>query len=409
MICRFCPSPDLDAQVVFGDDLVAFVQDERHQAALKHSCVIVPLPGNQPGASAACAYDAVELVVWSGTGNTRRVAERVAVAARASGAVAEVRSASRMPGSAAGADAPHTAGRRLLGLLGPTHGFTAPWPLLRAAWTIAGVRGVDAFVLVTRGAMRVGRWTLPGFEGSAAYLPAAVLALRGARLRGVGAVDMPQNWTVVIPAGAPAGLAAIVARGDALADAFAARLVRGERVFGGWAQAVVGALMLPMSLAYLLVGRLALAKGFFADERCTSCGACAAACPHGAIRMLGSARRPYWTFACHNCMRCMSRCPEEAIQGAQGWLLFYAWLTGLPVAAAVVVALGASIGWASGVVRLLVGYGWIVAALWLGYGLLWLGLGVPGLRLVLSRATLTRWYRRYRGPARAGGSVGGPG
>jgi ferredoxin len=353
----------------------------------------------------ACAYDAVELVVWSGTGNSRRVAERVATVARARGAEALVRSGAET----AARHAPPAAGRRMLGLLGPTHGFTAPWPLLRAALTVPGVRGVDAFVLVTRGAMRFGRWTLPGFEGTAAYLPAALLALRGARVRGVGAVDMPQNWTVVIPAGAPAGVAAIVARGDARADAFAARLLRGERAFGGWAQAAVGAAMLPLSLAYLLIARLVLAKAFFADERCTSCGACAAGCPHGAIRMLGPAPRPYWTFACHNCMRCMSRCPEDAIQGAQGWLLFYAWATGLPVAAAVAAALGLPAGWASGAARLLVGYGWIVGVVWVAYALLWLGLGVPGLRSVLGRATLTRWYLRYRGPGRVGSAAGGRG
>lgn len=361
-----------------------------------------PRAGRGPTtAPAASAYAAVDLVVWSGTGNSRRVAERFAVAARARGAIAEV---SSRPATVAR----HRPGRRLLGLLGPTHGFTAPWPLLRAAAKVPGVRGVDAFVLVTRGAMRVGRWTLPGFEGTAAVLPALLLALRGARLRGVGAVDMPQNWTVVIPAGAPADVATIVARGEARTDAFAARLLRGERVFGGWAQAAVGALMLPLSLAYLLIARLVLAKAFYADERCTSCGACAAACPHGAIRLLGPARRPYWTFACHNCMRCMARCPEDAIQGAQAWLAFYVWASGLPVAALVVAALGVPAGWASGAARLLLGYGWIVGVVWATYGLLWLGLGVPGLRRVLGWATLTRGYRRYRGPGRAGGANGAP-
>jgi len=350
--------------------------------------------GSADAAATACAYDAVELVVWSGTGNSRRVAVRVAAAARIRGAEAVVRSG----GETAAPLVPNPLGRRLLGLLGPTHGFTAPWPLLRAALTEPAVRGTDAFVLVTRGAMRLGRWILPGFEGTAAVLPALLLALRGARVRGMGAVDMPQNWTVAFPAGSPASVAAIVARGDARADAFAARLLRGERAVGGWAQAVVGAMMLPLSLAYLLVARLMLAKAFFADERCTSCGACAAGCPHGAIRLLGPGRRPYWTFACHNCMRCMSRCPEGAIQGAQGWLLFYAWLTGLPVAASVVAWWGVSAGWASDTVRALVGYGWIVAAVWVAYGLLWLGLGVPGLRRILGWTTLTRRYRRYRGP-----------
>jgi len=47
-------------------------------------------------------------------------------------------------------------------------------------------------------------------------------------------------------------------------------------------------------------------------------------------RLLGPARRPYWTLACHNCMRCMSRCPEDAIQGPQAWLAFYVWAAGLP-------------------------------------------------------------------------------
>jgi len=41
--CPFCPSPELDAQVVFRNDLALFVQDERHQGALKHSGVIVPV------------------------------------------------------------------------------------------------------------------------------------------------------------------------------------------------------------------------------------------------------------------------------------------------------------------------------------------------------------------------------
>ena len=368
-----------------------------------------PSPSPRPRGAGAGAYDEVELVVWSGTGNSRRVAEWVAAAARTGGAATVVRSAPRMEQAT---DAPARAldgadgkdegppARRLLGLLGPTHGFTAPWPVVRAAATTPRVWGVDAFVLMTRGAMRAGRWTLPGFEGTAALLPAALLALRGARVRGMGAIDMPQNWTLVIPAAAPAAVAAIVARGEAQTDAFAARILGGERAFGGWVQAAVGAMMLPLSLAYLVIARLVLAKAFYADESCTSCGACVAGCPHGAIRLLGPARRPYWTFACHNCMRCMARCPKEAIQGAQGWLLFYAYLAGLPVTAAVMEGIGVSAGWPSVAGRLLVGFGWIVVTVWMAYGLLWLGLGTPGLRWLLERATLTRWYRRYRGPGR---------
>ncbi len=348
-----------------------------------------------PETGLTSAYKAVDMVVWSGTGNTLRVAERLAEAARSRGAIAHV---SSMP---SGGTPRPTAGR-LLGLLSPTHGFTATWPLVEAALTLPGVRGTDAFVLVTRGGMRIGNKTVAGFEGTAAYLPAALLALRGAHVCGVGAIDMPLNWTTVVPAFAAEDAAAIVARGDAQTDAFSECLLSGNRVFRGWPQLVVGALMLPLSLGYMLIARLVLAKTFFADEDCTSCGMCAAHCPHGAIRMMGRIRRPYWTYRCQNCMRCMSRCPTEAIQGGQGWLLLYILLISLPGAAilssAILSTLEISASWIAGTIRLLSGYVWIVASVWLAYAILWLGLLVPGLRNVISRATFTRFYRRYRGP-----------
>lgn len=71
------------------------------------------------------AYNAVDMVVWSGTGNTLHVAKRIAEAARAQGAVAHVHS------STSAVEHRPTA-KRLLGFLAPTHGFTAPWPLIKA-------------------------------------------------------------------------------------------------------------------------------------------------------------------------------------------------------------------------------------------------------------------------------------
>lgn len=344
--------------------------------------------------AAARTYDRVDLVVWSGTGNTRRVAERFAESARSRGAEARVSA----PGSA---DAPPTATRRLLGLLAPTHGFTAPWPIIKAALTIPHVRGVDAFVLVTRGGTRVAGRRLAGFEGTAAYLPAAFLALRGARIRGVGAVDMPLNWTVIVPAAAPDAVAAIVKAGDVQTDRFADRVLEGRTSFRGLPQLAIGILVLPLSLGYMLIARLPLAKMFFADERCTSCGICERDCPQDAVHLRGKARRPYWSYHCQNCMRCMSNCPTDAIQGGQVWLLLYVWLVSLPVGTLASTALLSALGlWApaGSIATLAFSYAWIVAAVWLAYVLLWFGLLRPRLGVVLSRATFTRGYRRYRGP-----------
>ena len=102
-----------------------------------------------PLTTATSAYEAVDMVVWSGTGNTLRVAEQLAEAARSRGAVAHVLSS-----TSAVEARPHS--RRLLGLLAPTHGFTAPWPIIKVALTPPWVRGTDVFVLVTRGGMRAG-------------------------------------------------------------------------------------------------------------------------------------------------------------------------------------------------------------------------------------------------------------
>jgi len=340
-------------------------------------------------------YQAVQLIVWSGTGNTRHVAERMAATARTRGATARVDVTPTASASPPGE-------KRLLGLMAPTHGFTAPWPLLKAAWTQPDVRGVDAFVFVSRGGVRLAGMTMPGFEGTAAYLPAALLALRGARLRGCGAVDMPLNWTVMVPTQSTQNLTAIVAKGQAQTDRFIGRLLDGHTAFGGLAQLLLGILILPLSLGYTLIARLLLAKMFFADERCTSCGTCAKNCPQGAIELRGRKQLPYWTYDCQNCMRCMSHCPTDAIQGGQAWLLLYVWLLSLPTGAMAATALleltGVSAPWVTGVTGLLTDYAWIVFSVWLSYALLWLGLFVPGLRLVLSRATLTRFYRRYRGP-----------
>ena len=53
-------------------------------------------------------------------------------------------------------------------------------------------------------------------------------------------------------------------------------------------------------------------KNFIADERCTSCGTCAAVCPVKNIEMI--AEKPVWKHHCELCCACIHFCPVEAIQ-----------------------------------------------------------------------------------------------
>jgi histidine triad (HIT) family protein len=43
MLCPYCPIRDPEQKVIFENDLVLFMQDERYQGALKHSGVIIPI------------------------------------------------------------------------------------------------------------------------------------------------------------------------------------------------------------------------------------------------------------------------------------------------------------------------------------------------------------------------------
>lgn len=53
-------------------------------------------------------------------------------------------------------------------------------------------------------------------------------------------------------------------------------------------------------------------KGFWADEKCNSCGICRTVCPFGNIALKEG--RPVWLHHCEQCLACIQWCPPEAIQ-----------------------------------------------------------------------------------------------
>ncbi|EGW40902.1 hypothetical protein [Desulfosporosinus sp. OT] len=82
----------------------------------------------------------------------------------------------------------------LLGMVFPTHGFTAPWRVIRYALRLPNGRGKHAFVVATRAGTRIASIPFPGLEGTAGYLIALILILKGYIVRGVMGIDMPSNW-----------------------------------------------------------------------------------------------------------------------------------------------------------------------------------------------------------------------
>ena len=290
----------------------------------------------------------------------------------------------------------------LLGLVMPTHGFTAPWAMLRFALRLPRRSRTHAVVIATRAGSRVGSTYTPGFEGTATLLVALILALKGYRVRGMAGIDMPSNWIAMHPSLSPDTVAGIVPRAKEKTARVMDAILSGRRSLTSWLALLLGLLVLPISLAYLLIGRFFLSKLFFASNRCNGCGLCAEHCPNGAIEMRGTGtRRPYWTFRCQSCMRCMAYCPTQAVEASHllgvgvyllaGVIPMAAFLVWLAARVPVLAFLRLTPGWVVVSVNAIVVIG-------LAYPLFHLALRIGWVNWFFTHATLTHYYRRYHEP-----------
>ena len=341
----------------------------------------------------------ITLFFMSGTGNTLRVAQWLAAQARARGLVTDVRDVETTR------TAPMARPERdeLLGVLMPTHAFTAPWPVLRFVLRAPFGRGAAAFVLATRGALKFGRVNVPGLEGTGLYLVALLLALKGWHVRGVVAIDMPSNWTACHSGLAPWKVTDIIGKAQPKAEGFFGALLDGRLRFelGSFIGLVLGVLLAPVSLGYLLMGRFYLARLFFATERCNGCGLCARSCPFGVLKMRGAPPRPYWTWACESCMRCMNFCPERAIEAGHSWAVALFCLAHLSLVAWLFGALAHVTGFVAPTspwTLFWTKYSLQLLALAVAYAGFWWLIRVPLFNRLFAWTTLTRWYRRYHEP-----------
>ncbi|MDD3267846.1 MAG: EFR1 family ferrodoxin [Syntrophomonadaceae bacterium] len=246
---------------------------------------------------------------FTGTGNSLCASRWIAENASKAGVAAGVRPIDRFDRHSIPQPAPDT----LLGFAYPTHGFNLPWYMLK--FLLYFPRGHNpVFLLNTRAGMKLGRWYTPGVSGIAILLPMLILALKGYSIRGVLPLDMPSNWISIHPGLFPHTVADIVKHCRRIVDRFSYALLAKKRSFPliFFLFLPLDLVLLPISLAYLVIGRFFLAKTFFASKRCNGCRICAEHCPVGAIQIIDE--RPYWSFHCESCMRCMNICPLQAIE-----------------------------------------------------------------------------------------------
>jgi ferredoxin len=345
------------------------------------------------------AYDNAIFYYLTGTGNSYRAARFMNDACTRSGCESSIAPLQR-------ADVEHDfepGSTTLLGLSFPAHGFIAPGHLLRFITRLPRGRGTHALVMPTRGGTKIGRLFLPGMEGTAGYLSALLLLLKGYRVRAVAGLDMPVSWIAAHPGMSKPSAEAISSRAEAKVGRIMERVLAGRRYLSGFIPLLLGIALLPVSLAYLVLGRLLLSKLFFASNACTGCGQCATHCPMQAIKMWGKSRpRPYWTFRCESCMRCMAFCPTRAVQASHPLAALLIFVTSLPAWIVALEWIHARWPWLGGTdtlwVQIPLQFLYVLGSITLTYLVFILLMRVRFINTLFTYTTPTRYYRRYRHP-----------
>ncbi len=279
------------------------------------------------------AYRKAVIYYLSGTGNSYRVSTWMTQEAEAAG----IETASVFVNNAQPEIEIESSAETLMGLVYPTHGFTAPWHVIKFALRLPRRKSTHAFCAATRAGLRFGKVFTPGMSGSATFLIALILFLKGYRVRGVNAIDMPSNWYSLHPIQRGKSIELIKKRAEQRSKKMTAHLLDGRRLWLTWNnlyEAILGILLAYVSFFYLIFARFFLAKLFFANRNCDGCSICAENCPVGAIRMKGqNPKWPFWRYNCESCMKCAAYCPHNAIEAGHSWAVILWYVTTLPVVA----------------------------------------------------------------------------
>ena len=272
-------------------------------------------------------YPNLILFYFSGTGNARFAAQKIATLVRDKQVEATVYNIAEVK-----RDYPEIPEDALIGFCYPTHGFNAAPSLLNFVFRFPKGKN-RVFLLNTRAGLKAGKVHISGIGGLALWLPALFLLFKGYKPIGFRPLDLPSNWILLHPGLTKNAVKFIVRRCEKTLEKFTEKILSGKPVLNGLLWLPLDIAVSPIAVGYYFFGRYALAKTFFANYNCNNCGLCIKNCPVQAIKLLDE--RPYWSYDCESCMQCVNNCPQRAIEVAHGFSFFIWWLAFSVVPAAI--------------------------------------------------------------------------
>ena len=145
--------------------------------------------------------------------------------------------------------------------------------------------------------------------GGAQRFVAALCAEKGWQFMGLAQIVMPENYIAMFSVLAPEQALPIVRRADMAIAEVAGAVFAGERLpdcSGGLKGALLSALT-PSFYRFFVK-----ADAFRTTDACTGCGVCVRACMLNNVSLTDG--RPVWGKNCTHCMACICGCPQKAIE-----------------------------------------------------------------------------------------------
>ena len=232
------------------------------------------------------------IVYFSGTGNSRHAAQRIA-AALGDRAVSTEKQEPRIV----------LARGEPFGIVCPTYWWELP-PFMRDWLKRLTLDGAGyTFLVATCG-------TTPGCCGEDAR---RLLKKKGVKLSASFSVKMPDTWTPVFDLSDSEKVAEQNRQAEGFIDEVIRRVKAGET--GNHTKG-----RMPLAtrlLTHPLLNSARRTRHFRVEDACVGCGRCAGGCPVSAIEIREG--RPVWVKEqCTLCLRCLHRCPAFAIQYGSG-------------------------------------------------------------------------------------------